>query len=174
MNSKQRKINTILSDVTEYFFKKELILSTSNGKDFSESTVFSHELARRCFERNTKVLIVKLSLVEMERLDLKFDELLNLNIEVSSNYYFDELDLTKLSYELARLKHDRSEDFQSNSYDLIIYHIIDGLNDLVNNNRLLFANKNLLLLIKKKYLTQNHLSELADKVSLERCFIVRF
>ncbi len=144
MNSKQRKINTILS--------------TSNGEDFSESAVFSHELARRCFERNIKVLIVKLSLVEMESIDLKFDKLLNLNIEVSSNYYFDELNLTKLSYEIVRLKHDRSEDCQSNSYDLIIYHIIDGLNDLVNNNRLFFANKNLLLLVRKKSYTESFIS----------------
>lgn len=174
MNSKQRKINAILSDVTEYFSKKELILSTSDGENLSESTAFSHDLARCCFVINTKVLIVKLSLAEMESLDLKFDELLNLNIEISSNYYFDELDLTKLSYEVVGLKHARSGKTHSNSYDLIIYHIMDGLNDLVCNNRLCFASKNLLLLIRKKNLTQNSLSELIDKVSLERCFIVSF
>lgn len=174
MNSKQRKINTILSNVMEYFKKKELILSTSDGEDLSESTAFSHELARRCFERNTKVLIVKLSLIEMERLDLKFDELFNLNVEISSNYYFDELDLTTLSYEVVELKHDRSKEFQSNSYDFIIYHIIDGLIGLGHKNRLLFAKKNLLLLIRKKNLTPNHLSELVDKVSLEQCIIVKF
>ncbi|EGO7767604.1 hypothetical protein FK434_002683, partial [Enterococcus faecalis] len=67
MNLKKRKIETILSDVTDNFSKNELILSTSDGENLSESIAFSYELAMRCFGKNKKALIVKLNLAEMER-----------------------------------------------------------------------------------------------------------
>lgn len=175
MNLKKRKIETILSDVTDHFSKNELILSTSDGENLSESIAFSYELAMRCFEKNKKALIVKLSSAEMEKLNLMLDELLNIDVEINVNHYFDELNLTQLSYEIDELDYSRNEEFRIDSYDLILYHIVDGIKELTHSDSTSFANKNLLLLVKNNKLTQKHLLGLINKKeSFDKCFIIRF
>ncbi|HCT9166149.1 TPA: hypothetical protein OUB70_001714 [Enterococcus faecalis] len=175
MNLKKRKIETILSDVTDNFSKNELILSTSDGENLSESIAFSYELAMHCFGKNKKALIVKLNLAEMERLDFMLDELLNFDIEINVNHYFDELNLTQLPYEINELASSRNEEFRINSYDLIIYHITDGIKELTHSDSFSFGNKNLLLLVKNNKLTQKHLLSLINKKKcFDKCFIVRF
>lgn len=171
MSSKKRKIETILSDVTDHFSKNELILSTSDGENLSESIAFSYELAMRGFEKNKKTLIVKSKFSETKILD----KLVNVNVQINTNHYFDELDLTQSLYELDDFDYSKNKELRMASYDLILYHITDGIKELTHNNSFLFTNKNLLLLVRNNKLTQKHLLGLINKKEIfDKCFIVRF